>query len=113
MLRAAITAMRSSPTTLPLSRISRILAVQELGGIEQIGALLDRAGDVVLLLEDTHADSRLIVAHACSIDFSRPIMASTRARTCSFFCSKAGALGGQRLLPLPQRPVLLLDLAHR
>ena len=57
-------------------------------------------------------DSRLIVAHACSIDFSRPIMASTRARTCSFFCSETRALGGQRFLPLPQRPVLLLDLAH-
>ena len=90
MLSAAITAMRSRPTTLPVSRISRILRVEVLRGIEQVGALLGRAGDLVFLVEDPHADSRdAIVAHAlCSIAFRRPIIASTRARTCSFFCSR-------------------------
>src|ERR1700735_487205 len=62
------------------------LRVQELGRIKQVGAFLDRAGNVVLLFEYSHADPRLIVAHACSMDFKRPIMASTRPRTCSFFC---------------------------
>src|SRR5271156_6788594 len=61
------------------------LGVQELRRIEEVGALLDGTGNVILLLEYAHAHSRLVVAHACSIDFSRPIIASTRARTCSFF----------------------------
>src|SRR6185436_9515759 len=64
------------------------LDVQVLGGIEQLGALFGEAGDLVFLLEDPHADSRRALRHAlCSIAFRRPIIASTRARTCSFFCS--------------------------
>src|ERR1700722_2901857 len=63
------------------------LGIEKLGGIQEVGTLLDRAGDVILLLEYAHADAGLIVAHACSIDFNRPIIASTRARTCSFFCN--------------------------
>src|SRR6185437_568666 len=62
--------------------------VEELGGIEQRGTLLVRAGDHVLLLHDAHADARrLLLAHApCSRVLRRPIMASTRVRTCSFLC---------------------------
>src|SRR5678816_3747811 len=63
------------------------LHVQVLGGIEQLGALFGEAGDLVFLLEDPHADPRRALRHAlCSIAFRRPIIASTRARTCSFFC---------------------------
>jgi hypothetical protein len=51
----------------------------------------------------------LIVAHACSIDFNRPIIASTRARTCSF-TQQAGAFD-ERFLPLAQGAIFFLDLA--
>ena len=40
----------------------------------------------------------------------RPIIASTRARTCSFFCSRR-ALGHQRVLPVAQRAVFFLQLS--
>src|ERR671910_3266359 len=63
------------------------LAVQVFRGVEQRRALLGRAGDVILLFEYPHADPTGICRHApLSIAFSRPIIASTRARTCSFFC---------------------------
>src|SRR5476649_117314 len=61
--------------------------IQQFSGVQQIGTLVGRAGDLVVLLKDAYADTGGIFAHACSIDFRRPIIASTRARTCSFFCS--------------------------
>src|SRR2546430_16949320 len=72
-------------TTLFRSRI------EELGGIQQRRTLLVGAGDHVFLLHDADTHPRLIlVAHApCSRVFKRPIMASTRVRTCSFLCTSA------------------------
>src|SRR5207237_3320456 len=66
-------------------------AVEEFGRIEERRALVVRTGDHVLPLHDAYADPRLVLmAHApCSRVFSRPIMASTRVRTCSFLCMSA------------------------
>src|SRR6186713_1253322 len=66
------------------------LEVQELGRREQLGLFLDRAGDVVFLLQDLDRDVSECARAAhetCSIPLSQPIIASTRPRTCSFFCS--------------------------
>ena len=51
--------------------------------VEEIGAFFLWAGNEVLLLQDAHGDlRRFLLAHAvCSMVLSRPIMASTRART--------------------------------
>ena len=90
MLSAEITAMRSRPDDLAGIADLAHLGIEVLGGVEQVGALLGRAGDLVFPVEQADADSRdAIVAHApCSIALRRPIIASTRARTCSFFCSR-------------------------
>src|SRR5688572_6113208 len=66
------------------------LDVEELGRREQRSLFLDRAGDVVLFLQNLDRDVSECARAAhetCSIPLSRPIMASTRPRTCSFFCS--------------------------
>src|SRR4029077_1722222 len=65
--------------------------IEELGRIEQRGTVIVRAGDDVLLLHDAHADPGLVLLrHApCSMVLSRPIIASTRVRTCSFLCTSA------------------------
>src|SRR5688572_8903767 len=63
--------------------------VQEFRGVEQGRALFRRTSNLVLLLQDSHADSDRSVRHAvCSMACNRPIMASTRARTCSCLLSK-------------------------
>src|SRR5690349_17627772 len=65
--------------------------VEELGRIEQGRTVIVRAGDDIFLLHDAYADPRLVrLRHApCSRVLSRPIMASTRVRTCSFLCMSA------------------------
>src|SRR5690349_12742671 len=67
------------------------LLVEVLGGVEKIGALILGTGNEVFLLEDAYGDvRRFFLAHAvCSMVLSRPIMASTRARTWSLRCAKA------------------------
>src|SRR5690606_8614408 len=61
--------------------------IQILGRIEQLGTLFRQACDLIFLLQDAYAHSRHALGHAlCSMALSRPIIASTRARTCSFFC---------------------------
>src|SRR6185295_20393883 len=67
------------------------LLVEVLGGVEQIGAFIGGAGNEIFLLEDAYGDvRRFFLAHAvCSMVLSRPIMASTRARTWSLRCAKA------------------------
>ena len=58
----------------------------------------------------TRAGSPL--AHApCSRVFRRPIMASTRARTCSFLCRRL-ARSPARVSCRAQRAVLVLQLLH-
>ncbi len=42
--------------------------------------------------------------------FNRPIIASTRVRTCSFLCSSEGAFRGKRFVSLTQRAVLFLQV---
>src|SRR4029077_17276930 len=66
-------------------------AIEEFSGIEQRRAFLVRTGDHVFLFHDAHADARRFrLAHVpCSRVFRRPIMASTRVRTCSFLCMSA------------------------
>src|SRR6185503_4323442 len=66
------------------------LQIEELRRREQCRLFLERAGDVVLFLQDLDRDvsERAVAAHeTCSIPLSRPIIASTRPRTCSFLCS--------------------------
>src|SRR5262245_58809894 len=66
------------------------LEVEQLGRREQRSLFLDRASDVVLFLQDLDRDVSECARPAhetCSIPLSRPIIASTRPRTCSFFCS--------------------------
>src|SRR5690606_27651860 len=61
------------------------------GGAHQVVALVGRAGDQVFLVEDADADG--FGRRAAHMPFSsmrrREIMASTPARACSFFCSRA------------------------
>src|SRR4029077_11637065 len=66
-------------------------AIEEFSGIEERRAFLVRTGDHVFLFHDAHADARRFrLAHVpCSRVFRRPIMASTRVRTCSFLCMSA------------------------
>src|SRR5579872_5849645 len=63
-------------------------AVEKLGRIQQGRALLVRACDDIFLFHDAHADLRAVLwTHApCSSVLRRPIIASTRVRTCSFLC---------------------------
>src|SRR5688572_28439296 len=64
--------------------------VEQLCRREQRRLFLDRASNVVLFLQDLDGDVSECSGSAhetMSIPFSRPIMASTRPRTCSFFCS--------------------------
>src|ERR1700744_1712188 len=63
--------------------------IEVFGGIQQRRALLVRAGDEVFLLENPDADARRFVRGQapCSMVLRRPIMASTRPRTCSFLFS--------------------------
>ena len=52
----------------------------------QVLGLFGRAGDLIFLFEYPDAHPHVAIGHAlCSIAFSLPIIASTRARTCSFF----------------------------
>ena len=85
-------------------------AVEELRRIEQRRALVVRAGDHVFLLHDAHADARLVrLAHApCSRVLSRPIMASTRVRTCSFLCRSEARSPASDSCRCTQRAVLFL-----
>lgn len=66
------------------------LVVEEFGGIEQGRAFVVRAGDEVFPLEDADADAGgIFLSRAqapCSRVLRRPIMASTRVRTCSLRC---------------------------
>src|SRR5512138_926033 len=63
------------------------LAVQVLRRVQELRALLRETCDLIFLFQDANADADHSIAHAlCSIAFRRPIIASTRALTCSFFC---------------------------
>src|SRR5687768_11690294 len=65
-------------------------SIEKFRSIEQRRALLIGAGNEVFLLEDPDADARLVLLQAqapCSRVLSRPMIASTRVRTCSFFCT--------------------------
>src|SRR5580658_4836687 len=66
--------------------------VEELSAVDQFAALIGPTGDDVFFFQDSdaeRADRLARVAHAlCSIAFRRPIIASTRVRTCSLRLSK-------------------------
>jgi len=70
------------------------------------------ARHLVLAVEQADADAvtRSSLTSRGSIAFRRPIIASTRARTCSFFCSRLRARH-ERVLPLAQGAVFFLELA--
>ena len=58
--------------------------------VQELVSVFERC-DLVFLVEnsDTHLCVRITHDQApCSMAFSLPIIASTRARTCSFFCSR-------------------------
>lgn len=84
MLRAAITATRSAPMTLPLERISRILPSGN-GRRFPGGALVVRAIDAVFLVENLHGEGIRLAHVSCSKAFRRKIIASTLCLAISFF----------------------------
>src|SRR5690606_33341956 len=59
--------------------------IQMTGSLLQVVTLFRRAGDLILLVQNTQADSEGLAHESCSRDFKRSIMASTFWRARSFF----------------------------
>ena len=88
------------------------LAIEVLGGIQQVGALLGGTGDVILLLQYAHADARTRSGRSCAL--LHGVQAADhgldpRAHLLVLLQQRC-ALGGDGVLTLAQRAILLLEL---
>ena len=88
--------------------------VEELGAVEQLGALVRTAGDDVFLFQNANAQGRALRAR------SRAVFHRLEATDHGFDArayllvaiEQRGLLRGEHLLPLAQRAIFFLELLH-